>query len=104
MYVSQLRFGMCGRLMDGVCRVYCVRDRLSIGLLGVVGRIDGLGRMMRLRESCRNRRGRNLIRLIQSQGRRVRMIGGYGAVGESPAHQLDPDTGEDSRRTICDLV
>jgi hypothetical protein len=91
MYVSQLRFGMYGRLMDGVCRVYCVRDRLSIDHLGAVGRIDGLGRTMRLTESCRNRRGRNRIHLIQSLGRRVRMIRGYGVVVWSPESQLDLD-------------
>lgn len=91
MYVWRLRFGMCGRLMGGVYQVYCVRDRLSIDLLDGVGRIDGLERMMRLKGSCRNRRGRNLIRLIQSQGRRVRMIRGYGVVVWSPVHQLELD-------------
>jgi hypothetical protein len=83
MYVLQLRFGMCGRLMGEV---------YLIDLLDGVERIDGLGRRMRLRESCRNRRGRNLIRLIQSLGRRARMIGGYDVVDGSPAHQLDVDT------------
>jgi hypothetical protein len=89
MYVLQLRFGMYGRLMDGVCRVCCVRDRLSIDHLDGVGRIDGLGRMMRLRESCQSRRRRTRIRLIQSQEHRVRRIGEYGVVDGSPAHQLD---------------
>jgi hypothetical protein len=78
--------------MDGVCRVYCVRDRLLIDHLDVVERIDGLERMMRLRGSYRNRRGRNLIRLIQSLGRRAPTIGGYGVVGESPVGQLDPES------------
>ena len=91
MYVLQLRFGMCGHLMGGVYRVYYVRDRLLTDLLGVVERIDGLGRMMRLRGSCRNRRGRNLIRLIQSLGRRVRRIGECGVVDGSPDSQLDLD-------------
>jgi hypothetical protein len=91
MCVLQLRFGKCGRLMHGVYRVYCVRDRLLIDLLDGVERIDGLGRMMRLRGSCRNRRGRNLIRLIQSQGRRGRRIGECDVVDGSPKDQLDLD-------------
>jgi hypothetical protein len=92
MYVLQLRFGMYGHLMDWVCRVYCVRDHLLIGLLGVVERIDGLGQMMRLRGSCRNRRGRILIRLTRSLGRRAPRIGGYGVVVWSPESQLDLDS------------
>jgi hypothetical protein len=91
MYVLRSRFGMYGRLMDGVYRVYCVRDRLLIDLLDVVERIDGLERMMRLRGSCRNRRGRNLIRLIRNLGRRERRIGECGVVDGSPDHQLDLD-------------
>jgi hypothetical protein len=71
--------------------VYCVRDRLWNDLLDGVERIDGLGRMMRLRGSCRNRRGRNLIRLIQSQGRRGRRIGECDVVDGSPDSQLDLD-------------
>jgi hypothetical protein len=91
MCVLQLRFGKCGRLMHGVYRVYCVRDRLLIDLLDGVERIDGLGRMKRLRGSCRNRRGRNLIRLIRSLGRRARRIGECGVVVWSPKDQLDLD-------------